>query len=187
DPVRNGAGPAGDAATRDLEAEEEMDIVMQTVVSLRTLRSELRVPPSKEAEAALVTDDECIRNVVVTSADLIKSLSGTNLTETAPGTKGTGTDRSEGEKPKTAVAIIPGGKCLVPLEGLIDIELERGRLAAVISRKEQELSRSAGKLENEGFTARAPADVVEKERRRAEELARELGEIQEQYERYFGA
>ena len=71
-------------------------------------------------------------------------------------------------------------KLLIPLEGLIDIEAERMRLGREIDRQARELKRSEGKLENAQFVARAPSEVVARERERARELSDALGRLRGQ-------
>ncbi len=171
--------PAGDSDLIDDEAEADMEQVMAAVTSLRTLRNELRVPPGRKAPAILVSADERVRRVVAANAGLIESLTNTGVEQVIEAEA-----ESVGGRP--AVAVIPGGRLLVPLEGLIDVEVEAGRIRTAISKKEQEYSRAAGKLANEKFVANAPPDIVEKERNKMEQHGRELTELREQYERYFG-
>ncbi|MCL6105758.1 MAG: valine--tRNA ligase [Actinobacteria bacterium] len=171
--------PAGNSDLIDDEAEADMEQVMAAVTSLRTLRNELRVPPGRKAPAILVSADAQVRRVVAANAGLIESLTNTGIGQVFEAEA-----ESVGGRP--AVAVIPGGRLLVPLEGLIDVEVEAGRIRTAISKKEQEYSRAAGKLANERFVANAPPDIVEKERNKMEQHGRELAELREQYERYFG-
>ncbi|MCL4309504.1 MAG: valine--tRNA ligase [Actinomycetota bacterium] len=173
--------PRGDAALRDLSAEAGMEQLMGTVVSLRTLRNELRVPPSKTAQAALVAEDGAIRQVVEDNSGLIESLANTQLLGTAASEEGL-----SGVGGQTAVALVPGGKMLVPLQELIDIDQERSRLEGVIARKEQEVERAAQKLGNSNFVAKAPAEVVRQEREKLRQHETQLAELRQQHERFFG-
>jgi valyl-tRNA synthetase len=151
------------------------------VVSLRTLRNELRVPPSKTAQAALVAEDGAIRQVVEDNSGLIESLANTQLLGTAASEEGL-----SGVGGQTAVALVPGGKMLVPLQELIDIDQERSRLEGVIARKEQEVERAAQKLGNSNFVAKAPAEVVRQEREKLRQHETQLAELRQQHERFFG-
>jgi len=69
---------------------------------------------------------------------------------------------------------------LVPLLDLIDPAVEADRLAKEIVRLEQDLARVNAKLGNESFVARAPVEVVEKERKRAADNADAIERIQTQ-------
>jgi valyl-tRNA synthetase len=76
---------------------------------------------------------------------------------------------------------------LVPLLDLIDPEVERERLTKELARLEQDLARVEAKLANESFVARAPAEVVDKERRRAADNADQIARLRQQLARLGGA
>jgi valyl-tRNA synthetase len=63
----------------------------------------------------------------------------------------------------------------IPLDGVVDLEAERARLDKAIAEAEVDEKRASGKLGNASFVERAPADVVDKERRKLAE-AQELAE-----------
>ena len=65
---------------------------------------------------------------------------------------------------KAAKAHVMGADIYLPLAGLIDLDKEIARIEKEIANTENELKRLAGKLSNESFVAKAPAEVVEKER-----------------------
>jgi valyl-tRNA synthetase len=81
-----------------------------------------------------------------------------------------------------AHAVLSGGaQLVVPLAGIIDIEKECTRLGGELSQLEKQLTSLRARLANEGFTSRAPAQVVEAERNkerewsaRQEQLARKV-------------
>ncbi|MHB9112587.1 MAG: valine--tRNA ligase [Thermoleophilia bacterium] len=177
----NSEYPRGDAAARDLGVEKEMDELMETIVAIRTMRNELGVSPRKEAHAVLVSQEAEVRSVVENNASLIESLSRTVIVESVAEESQATTAVGQ-----AAVALIPGGKLLVPLAELIDIEQEKSRLEATISKKKQELSRAEGKLGNRSFVAKAPPELVEKEKAKLEQHSRELAELEQQFNRYFG-
>ena len=70
----------------------------------------------------------------------------------------------------TATAVVGGEEVYVPLEGLIDFEAERKRLEDRIAKERAFLGGIEKKLANEKFVERAPAEVVERERARADEV-----------------
>ena len=69
---------------------------------------------------------------------------------------------------------------LIPLEGLIDKDAEIARLDKEISKLDKIIKQSAGKLSNENYVAKAPADVVAKEREKLAELEQSLTQLQQQ-------
>ncbi|MDO8736475.1 MAG: valine--tRNA ligase, partial [Thermoleophilia bacterium] len=173
--------PRGDAAARNPVVEKEMEQLMETIVAIRTMRNELGVSPKKEAHAVLVSRDAEVRSVVQNNATLIESLSKTVIVESVA--EESEATAAEGQ---SAVALIPGGKLLVSLAELIDVEQEKARLETTISKKKQELSRAEGKLGNKSFVAKAPPELVDKEKAKLEQHSRELAELEEQFNRYFG-
>ena len=66
-------------------------------------------------------------------------------------------------------AAVSGVEIYLPLKGLIDVEKETARLTKELENLDKEIKRAAGKLSNQGFVAKAPADVVEKERAKQKE------------------
>ena len=73
-------------------------------------------------------------------------------------------DWFEGDKaPMSAPQLVGDMEVLVPMAGLIDKEAELKRLDKELERLQKEIGRLEGKLGNEKFTAKAPAEVVEKE------------------------
>ena len=75
--------------------------------------------------------------------------------------------------------VVAGLEVYLPLKGLIDVEKETARLSKEREALTKELARISGKLGNEGFMAKAPAAVVEKERAKAQECEEKLGAIRE--------
>ena len=69
------------------------------------------------------------------------------------------------EKPENAMAgIVNGVEIYLPLKGLIDVEKETARLTKERDKLAKEISRLAGKLQNEGFLKKAPEQVIAAER-----------------------
>jgi valyl-tRNA synthetase len=64
---------------------------------------------------------------------------------------------------------------LIPLEGLIDKDAEINRLNKEMAKLDKIIKQSSGKLSNENYVAKAPADVVAKEKEK-------LAELQQSYE-----
>ncbi len=83
-------------------------------------------------------------------------------------------------KPKaSASALVKSAEIYIPLEGLIDLDVERQRLQKEITRLEGSLVGIEKKLSNEKFVNSAPADVVEKERTKQRDWQENLGKLKE--------
>ena len=76
-------------------------------------------------------------------------------------------------------AVNSGVEVYLPLKGLIDVELETARLNKEKTGLEKEMKRVSGKLSNQNFLAKAPAEVVAKEKAKAEEYTAKMKTIEE--------
>jgi valyl-tRNA synthetase len=76
-------------------------------------------------------------------------------------------------------AVLAIGRVVLPMAGLLDLEAERSRLCAQLEKLEREAARSEDKLASEGFTRRAPAGIVARERERVAELSDRLRAVRE--------
>ena len=85
--------------------------------------------------------------------------------------------------PESAMALVGEMKILVPLAGIIDKAAELARLDKDITNHQDNIAKGEAKLANPGFTDKAPAAVVEKERQRVAELVKTLEQLKEQAEK----
>ena len=150
------------------QADKDMEVVENIVTAIRNIRGEMNIPPSKKINVLLKTNEVSERQI-----DYIKKLARVE-------------DLKAGEnivKPKaSASSVVKSSEIYIPLEGLIDLDVERQRLQKEITRLEGSLAGIEKKLSNEKFVSGAPADVVEKERTKQKRLAGEF----EEAERDFG-
>jgi valyl-tRNA synthetase len=79
------------------------------------------------------------------------------------------------EKPdQSATAVVQKMELFVPLKGLIDLDQENARLSKRLSELEGHLTGIRKKLSNESFVSRAPANVVEYEKKKLEDMTAEF-------------
>lgn len=79
---------------------------------------------------------------------------------------------------QAASAVLEGVEVYLPLRGLLDLDKEIARVEKEIAQALQEQSRLSGKLNNEGFVAKAPEQVVAKEREKLEGINGRIGALQ---------
>lgn len=134
------------------EAEEEdIERIITCITAIRTRRNEMNVAPSKKAKLYVVTK---YRDTFARCEKFLQKLASVSEMQLV--------DSYESDD---AVAIATSaGNLYIPLSDVIDFEKERARLNAEYEKNENEIKRVSGKLENEGFTSKAPANVVEMER-----------------------
>jgi len=153
--------PAGEPGRRNLQAEEQMAVLMEITRAIRHLRSEMNVPPGSRPKALLVVPAEEIRNLLARWGSYVQNLARCDLQFTA----------ELSTKPEQAAhAVVRGVEIFVPLKGLIDLDKEVSRLEKELAGIRQDLARVQGKLQNENFLKKARPEVIEKERAKEAEL-----------------
>ena len=165
--------PAPQPELDDAEAVEHMTWLKGLVLAIRRIRGELDLPPGRQIPVVLVAPSDTERDRLAGGAAYVQALARVATIDIL---------EAGDPPPKAATALLGGLEILVPLEGIIDKDAEIGRLDRQIGKLGKDLSRSRAKLANPSFRDRAPAAVVEKERRRAAELETSIGKLEAQLE-----
>jgi valyl-tRNA synthetase len=137
-------------------AEREMGLLMDIIRSIRNLRAELKLPPGREVEIILVCGDQEILSTINQGTGYIQNLATVSKIEVY----------SElAERPRQALtAVVGSAEIYLPLAGLVDLNKEIARLEKEVDLMDKEISRLDKKLSNQGFLAKAPAAVIDKEK-----------------------
>ncbi len=162
-----------DESLIDPEVETEMAFVQHAIEAIRAIRGEMEIPPGKEISLLL-------RVGHVVSVEQFRQFEGYvgRLTRASSISYLTGT-----EKPRlAATAVVDGEELFVPLEGVIDLDVERARLRKELDRLTGIIKGVNAKLENPSFVQRAPADVVEKEREKLRSFRQSLDKVQKNFD-----
>ncbi|MCF8412730.1 MAG: valine--tRNA ligase, partial [Melioribacteraceae bacterium] len=157
--------PEIDETKIDAKAISDMTLIQNIVTAIRNIRGEMNIPPSKKINVELK-----IESLEQNQIDYIKLLGKVeSLKHSADLTK-----------PKaSASSVVKGCEIYIPLEGLIDLEVERQRIDKEIKRIEGALIGVERKLSNEKFVGRAPTDVVEKEKTKKADWENSLEKLRE--------
>jgi valyl-tRNA synthetase len=145
--------------------EDELNFVIKVVEAVRNIRGELNVAPSKQIEVHVHLHGEFGEKLAVNAnyvQGLLNYIDRLCRAKTVP----TWARESEQfERPKaSASAVVDGTEIYVPLVGIIDLDAERKRLEKEIARLQGLIDGIGRKLMNESFIAKAPKEVIEKER-----------------------
>jgi valyl-tRNA synthetase len=143
-------------ATAFADARDGIEWLKAMVTTLRRIRSELGVPPSKQVPLLLADGDAADAARVERYDASLRFLCRLERIDLDGG----------GEAPPAATGVVGALKLLVPLEGLVDLDAERARLDKELKKVSAEIAKCEGKLGNATFVANAPAAVVEQERKR---------------------
>ena len=164
------AFPEYDASKVDDAAMADIEWVKQIIVAVRNIRAELNIAPSKPLNALLknVSDQDKTRlNANQAFFETLAKLESMTVLV-------------EGEQaPMSTTALIGEMELLIPMAGLVDVAAETARIDKQLEKLEKEVGRITGKLSNEGFVAKAPAVVIEKEKAKLAELERDMEKLNE--------
>lgn len=155
--------PNVNSAQLNDEAEAGMTDVMEAVRAIRNLRAELSASPGKPVNLTIVADGE-IKDRITRNAESLKYLAKVGELTFSDGI-------ADNDKGKYISAHLQGLDLYVEVAGLIDVDKELARIGSELVSIEKDLSRSESKLANESFVSKAPADIIEKEKRIVAELA----------------
>ncbi|MBB1363879.1 valine--tRNA ligase [Shewanella sp. SR44-4] len=163
--------PTYQADQVDATAMADLEWVKQVIVAVRNIRAELNIAPSKPLNALLrgVSYEDRIR--LEANQTFFASLAKLE----------TMTILSEGETaPMSSTQLVGNMELLIPMAGLIDVGAEMARIDKQLEKLAQEIARIEGKLSNQGFVAKAPAAVIDKERAKMTDLTRDIEKLNEQ-------
>jgi valyl-tRNA synthetase len=160
--------PRVDAEQLDQESEALMEFLMEAIHGIRNMRGEMKIHPGKTVRCVAVAAAEESK-LLNNYRSYIELLANCELEVTDAGHA----------KPKQALsAVVRGTEIYLPLAGLVDLDKELARLGKEERTIDGVLQRVQKKLANEQFLAKAPPEVVEKEREKEAELERTKDALQ---------
>ncbi|MDI6852370.1 MAG: valine--tRNA ligase [Deltaproteobacteria bacterium] len=180
--------PSPDDSLVNPEAEAEMELVMACITSIRNMRAEMNVPPASQVKILVYSPDRKLLEILQGHARVMGLLARVNAMEFAPG---------QPPPPASATAVIAvpeamqdrleGGtkslELVMPLAGIIDFREEERRLNREMDKLSRDLAQAQKKLANEDFLAKAPPDVVEKEKERLQTCTEKLTKLKNHQKR----
>ncbi len=153
--------PQAEAEQVDLAAESEMAILQDLIVNVRNLRVEMKVEQKQQVPIQVYAEDRAIRSMIEQNRGAVERLANVTAVQFV----------------ENSLSKLPGARHTtrfdvhVIYERKIDVVAERDRLRKELERIEKEFANGQRQLTNEQFLAKAPVQVVEGIRRRAEELS----------------
>jgi valyl-tRNA synthetase len=156
--------PSAQPALINQVALDHISLLQEIINACRKLRSEMNLSPAQRVPL-LASGDAVVLHTAVPYLQALAKLSEVSIVEELP-------------ESDLAVAIIGDFKLMLKVE--IDVVAERERLDKEITRLSGEISKAQSKLGNASFVDRAPAAVVEQERRRLDDFGTMLMQIQGQ-------
>ena len=166
--------PNPESIETDKSAVDEMNWVMEFILGIRRIRGEMNIPPGKLLPILLENGTDQDRLFLSRNEPL---LFGIGRIESVVWL-------GEKEKaPESAIALVHHLKILIPFSGLIEKEAELTRIEKEMQKRNKDLARIEGKLNNPKFIEKAPTSVIEKEQSRLDEIHLALASLAEQAEK----
>ena len=159
--------PSVDKKWINRSSDDEMEILKNLISSVRTIRSQMNVPPNKLCNMIVKcnTKQKSILNSYSLIIESLAKIDNIEMTEDA-------------KKPsQSATAIVDNMEIFIPLDGIIDFDIEKDRLQKRINELKIHLVNVKKKLENKDFLNRAPENVIRHEKEKKENMILELDKI----------
>jgi valyl-tRNA synthetase len=156
----------------DPDAEAEIGWVIDLITAIRSVRSEMNIPPAAMIPLVLIGADIQTRSRADRWAEYVQRLARVASIGYADAA------------PAGAVQVVVRGQiAALPLAGLLDLSAETARLQKELVKVGADISRIDAKLGNADFIRRAPEEVVDGEREKREEAAARREKIEQALER----
>jgi len=155
DSIMAQAWPCADAASIDETATRDIEWLKGVIIAVRNIRAEMNIAPGKPLETFLTKGSGADRERLEANRLFLSKLAKLESI--------TWLD-NPGDAPLSATQLVGDMEVLVPMAGLIDKDAELARLTKEIDKHDKLVMGVEKKLGNEGFVAKAPAAVIDKER-----------------------
>ncbi len=167
--------PDGAAICRSMPVPRAaMEQIMEVIRAIRNIRGEMDVPPGRQIAAVL----DC------KSDEALAVLERRGTLHAGPGASRRADCGIGVARPEQAATQVAGDiEILLPLAGLIDVDEEATRLQKEIAKVEKDVALFEKKLGNDDFVARAPAEVLEKDRGKLADAQEKFSILQGSLER----
>jgi valyl-tRNA synthetase len=158
----------------DSDAKAEMDWVIRLITSVRSMRTEIKVPDATVIPLLIKNPGTLETTCIDLHAELIKRIARLEELKIF-----------DDEVPEGAAQVVLGTTTLVfPLASRFNVDEEKARLEKEILRLGDEIDRITNKLSNKNFIEKAPKKVVEDEKVKRDEYERSLSKVQEALESF---
>jgi len=160
------AYPVPDEAAIDPQAERIMEAIIEIVRSIRNARAQYKVESARWIEAQIYAGK--LKTAITPYSQVVQSLA-----RAKPVTFYDSRQRGQAG-PNAIVLVLKDSEVVIPMESMVNLEVERKRIQKEIEASQDEVARLEARLSNRAFLAKAPAAIVDKERQKLYALTDKL-------------
>ena len=153
----------------DMEAEKEMEMIMEIITSIRNIRGEMRIAPSQKLKVFISVADEQNKKFIQKDQSYILNLA--NLESLT-------VEINMVEPKGVATAVIGATKIFVPLAGAVDISAEKTRLEKELGKVSKDLEQCSKKLANRDFCLKAAPEIIQKEEEKLKDFQKKFATLE---------
>ncbi|MBR1942858.1 valine--tRNA ligase [bacterium] len=149
---------------------KEMEIVFETITSLRNVRQSFNISPSIKVniEIFATSEEKPVFEAVIPYLQRLARVENVKFIE-----------NTENTSKKSATAVVSASKIIIPLENLIDMDAEIARQNKKLEKLLKEKSSLEGRINNPKFVEKAPQELVDETKAKIEELANQQKAIED--------
>ncbi len=148
------------------DEESDFEKIIAAIRAIRNRRSEMNVPPSKKAAVYIETAEKEIFEQGALFFERLASASEVTISDKV-------------EMPGAVTAVTDSARIFIPMEELVDKEKELARLNKEKAAVQKDIDFSSGKLNNQGFLAKAPAQQIEAEKAKLARAQEKMAKIEQ--------
>ncbi len=166
--------PSADESKIDQQALKDVEWLQAVILGVRNIRGEMNISPAKDLNVLFKNGSADDQQRLQANQQFLKKLASLESVTWL---------NAGNAEPMSATALVGQMEILVPMAGIIDKGAEIARLTKESNKLQQDIERTETKLGNAAFVEKAPADVVENERKRVNENKIAVEKLREQIQK----
>jgi valyl-tRNA synthetase len=152
----------------DKDIEKRMQILIDSIVAIRNLRSQLKIEPQKKIQVIISVKDSKIEDLFKDNISYITGLARLEKLEVYRNLK----------RPESSVSkVLTHSNIYILYKGIIDVSGERERISKEKEQVSLKLNQSLSRIKDKGFLKNAPRELIEKEKEKIKNLKGMLLEL----------
>lgn len=164
--------PQNNDSFEDKDAENSMDLIIESIRNIRNVRQSLNIPVSSRININIYSETDPEKNIFDQAKPYISMLARVEGYKTSVGIPAE-------VPPQSATAVVGSSRVIIPLAGLIDIDKEVQRQKKKLETLQKEKQGLDGRMSNTKFVENAPKEVIEQTNRRIAEIKQQVQAIEE--------